>query len=311
MGFEHRPVMVREVIDYLGCKPGGVYVDGTVGGGGHGSEILKSSSPDGILVGIDRDEDALGYADKFLKPFGKRVLLVRENFKNVREVLKRLGIKAPDGILLDLGVSSYQLETPERGFGFKTDSRLDMRMDRDQRLSAFDLVNGLEAEDLARLFRLYGEERFSKRIAKAIVEARGEKPVETTGELAEIAAKAIPGKFRPRKIHPATRVFQALRIAVNDELENLQTGLIEGLKALAGGGRLVVISYHSLEDRIVKSAFRESSTGCVCPREIPRCVCGQKPSAILLTRKAVAPRPEEVSSNPRARSAKLRAVEKL
>ncbi|GMR04770.1 MAG: 16S rRNA (cytosine(1402)-N(4))-methyltransferase RsmH [Thermodesulfobacteriota bacterium] len=311
MEFTHRPVMVREVIRFLNCRSHGIYVDGTVGGGGHALEILKATSPGGVLVGLDRDEEALAAAEKTLKPYGKRVFLVRENFGALKEVLTDLGFAQVDGILLDLGVSSHQLEEPGRGFSFRFDGRLDMRMDTTQELTARDLVNNLEAKDLAAILWKYGEERFSMRIARSIVEARKKKPVETTAELAEIAAAAVPKKFHPRRIHPATKTFQALRIAVNDELGNLERGLKGGMEVLSPGGRFVVISYHSLEDRLVKDAFRRAAAGCVCPPRIPMCVCGKTPSARIVTKKAVPPGAAEIEENPRARSAKLRAVEKL
>ncbi len=311
MEFLHTSVLSSEVVKYLGCRAGGVYVDGTLGGGGHTVEILKASAPDGISIGIDLDEDAIKAAGRVLEPFKNRVRLVRDNFKNIKSILAGLGVEKVDGIVLDVGVSSYQLESPERGFSFRLDARLDMRMDKRQKVSAYDLVNTLPGHELAGIFRKYGEEREAKRIASIIEKARQVKPVETTGELASIVLKAIPGKFYSGGIHPATRVFQALRIAVNDELQSLTKGLPDGITCLKSGGRFVVISFHSLEDRIVKNIFRDSSTGCVCPPRIPMCVCGRKPVTRPLTKKAVTASAEEVRRNPRARSAKLRAVEKL
>lgn len=311
MEFAHVPVMPREAVEYLGCSPGGVYVDGTVGGGGYAREILKATGPEGRLIGIDRDPQALEAAAKALSSFGDRVVLVHDNFSRVKEIVEELGLGSVDGVVLDLGVSSFQLESAQRGFSFSRDAPLDMRMDPTRGTTARELVNTLSAGELARIFRLYGEERFSKRIAGAIVRAREKKPVETTGELAAIVEGAVPGKFRHQRIHPATRVFQALRIAVNDEMESLEAALAGGMEVLVPGGRMVVISFHSLEDRTVKRAFRDFARGCVCPPDSPKCVCGHKPLARVITRKPVLPAPEEVERNPRARSAKLRAAEKL
>ncbi len=311
MGFIHRSVLAAEVLRLLEPRPGGIYLDGTLGGGGHAAMILEASKPDGRLIGLDRDEDAIRAAKETLRPYGERATLAREDFRNMSGVLLGLGVDKVDGIILDLGVSSYQLEAPERGFSFSRDARLDMRMDRRQELTAWDLVNGSSVEELSRIFSEYGEEREAKRIARAIGRARETKPVETTGELARIVAEAVPKRLQPRSIHPATRVFQALRIAVNDELGGLAAGLAAGMESLKSGGRMAVISFHSLEDRIVKTAFRDYSTGCVCPPRIPQCVCGRKPAARLLTKRAVTPSEEELSGNPRSRSAKLRAVERL
>ncbi len=308
--FAHLPVMPAEAVNYLGCARAGTYVDGTVGGGGHALEILRAN-PGNRLIGLDRDSEALAAAQKALAPFGGRSVLVKEDFRNVSAVLGRLEAGQVDGMLLDLGVSSYQLETPERGFSFRFDAALDMRMDRSSGPTARDLVNTLEEGELFRIFREYGEEAHSRRIARAIVEARAKKPIETTAELSRIVVEAVPAKYRGGRIHPATRVFQALRIAVNDELGSLSEGLAAGMESLKPGGRMVVISFHSLEDRIVKGAFREAATGCICPPKFPVCVCGRTPRARLVTRKAVAPSAKEVESNPRARSAKLRAIEKL
>ncbi|WKZ33230.1 MAG: 16S rRNA (cytosine(1402)-N(4))-methyltransferase RsmH [Thermodesulfobacteriota bacterium] len=308
--FAHLPVMPAEVVDFLGCARAGAYVDGTVGGGGHASEILKAN-PGNRLIGLDRDSDALAAAQKALAPFTGRFVLVKENFRNVSAVLERLEEGPVDGMLLDLGVSSYQLESPERGFSFRFDSKLDMRMDRSSGLTARDLVNTLEEGELFRIFMEYGEEAHSRRIARAIVKARAAGTIETTGELQRIVVEAVPAKLRGGRIHPATRVFQALRIAVNDELGSLREGLATGMESLKPGGRMVVISFHSLEDRIVKAAFRKAATGCICPPKFPVCVCKRTPQARLVSKKAVAPSEEEVGGNPRARSAKLRAIEKL
>lgn len=308
MGFGHLSVMPEEVVRFLGCEREGVYVDGTLGGGGHAAEILKAN-PANRVIGIDRDEAALKAAGEFLKPYGERVIFVRDDFRNMKKALAALGVGKVDGVLLDVGVSSWQLDSGERGFSFRTDAPLDMRMDTRQAVTAATLVNELGVKDLERIFREFGEEDFAGRVARTIVAARETRPVATTGQLAELVLLAIPKKFHGRRIHPATKVFQALRIAVNDELESLRLGIAGAAEALRPGGRLVVISFHSLEDRIVKNAFREASTGCVCPPKFPVCVCGHKPAARLLTRKAVTAGEEELEANPRARSARLRAIE--
>jgi len=311
MEFSHTPVMGREVIEYLAPAAGGLYVDATVGGGGHTLAILENSGPDGRVIGIDRDGEAIEAAGKLLAGYAGRVTLVRDDFRNVREVLRGLGIGRVDGVVADLGVSAHQLLTPERGFSFSHDAPLDMRMDRSGGATAADLVATLDERELASIFRRYGEERFARRIAGAIVRRRKLHPVETTGELAAIILDAVPARFRSGKIHPATRVFQALRIAVNDELAGLAEGLRGFVDVLAEGARMVIISFHSLEDRVVKETMREFARGCVCPREVPRCVCGRTPVLRILTRRVVRPSEAEVASNPRSRSAKLRAAEKL
>lgn len=309
--FSHASVMPAEVLSTLNCRAGGVYLDGTLGGGGHAAEILKATGPDGFLIGIDRDSDALRAAAKVLAPYKGRFHLVKNEFRNMKSVIEGLGVVAVDGIVLDLGVSSYQFDTPERGFSFRLDGRLDMRMDADQALSAYDIVNGSDRHELDRIFREYGEERHSWMIAGAICRARAIKPIETTGELAAIILAGVPKKLQSRDIHPATRVFQALRIEVNDELGGLEQGLAEGVKALKAGGRIVVISFHSLEDRIVKNMFKDLASSCVCPPRIPMCVCGKKAVVRIVTKKALTPSEGELGRNPRARSAKLRAAEKI
>jgi len=303
--------MPAEVIRFLAPKPGGVYVDGTVGGGGHAALVLEASSPDGMLIGFDRDGDALKAAGQRLLPYGDRVRLVRGNFTGLAETLAGFGIAGIDGLLLDLGVSSHQLDSAERGFSFQQDASLDMRMDTDSGTTAADLVNNLPEDELARIIREYGEERWAKRIAAFIVAARDEAPVETTLRLAEIIKGAIPRRAWEERIHPATRTFQALRIAVNDELASLEKGLDLGEGMLNRGGRFVVISFHSLEDRIVKNAFRRLARGCTCPKGLPYCVCGGKPRFRILTGRPVMAGSDEVEANPRARSARLRAAEKL
>jgi len=301
--------MPLEALRYLDCERGGVYVDGTVGGAGHSVRILEASFPSGRLVAMDVDEDAIEEAKRVLRPYGEKAIVVRENYGNIKTVLEGLGIKEVSGILLDLGVSSHQFEVDGRGFSFMRDARLDMRMDTRQTFSAFELINEYAAEDLKRIFREYGEERFAGPIARAIVRERAVKPIETTDELSRL----VSGFYtrRPRRIHPATRVFQAVRMEVNDELAHLRRALEGGMEVLRSNGRFVVISFHSLEDRMVKLAFKRYSSGCECPSDFPQCVCGKEPLARILTKKAVRPSPEETSSNPRSRSAKLRALEKI
>jgi len=311
MGYAHLPVMMGEAIEYLDCRAGGIYLDGTLGGGGHGEAILKASAPDGVLIGIDRDKAAIRQAERVLKIYENRVVLIRGDFGDIKEVIAQAGYTKVDGILLDLGVSSYQLDEAERGFSFRSDAPLDMRMDRRSSITAYDIVNNLAEEELAGIIKSYGEERFSMRIAKAIIRAREIKPIKTTGELAGLISGAIPRRFHGTRIDPATRTFQAIRIAVNSELDALRKGLAEGMDALGSGGRMVVISYHSLEDRIVKKAFREGASPCVCPRDFPRCVCGKSPKVKLFTGRVIKAGASEVEGNPRARSAKLRAIQKI
>lgn len=304
---QHVPVLLEAVLAYLQPHPGGTYIDATVGGGGHAEAILEASAPDGRLLGMDTDPDALRRAQRRLHRFGHRVVLVRGNFGNLAAIARRRGFEPADGILMDLGVSADQLADPKRGFSFQLEGPLDMRMDPSLPRTAADLVNGLAEEELARVIRTYGEERFARRIARAIVRSR---PVRTTKELADIIERVVPR--RPgQRLHPATRTFQALRIAVNDELGALERALPQALEILRPGGRLVVISFHSLEDRIVKQFFHREARDCICPPRQPICVCGHKARVRILTRKPVTPSPEEVARNPRSRSARLRAVEKL
>ena len=311
MGFLHRPVMVPEVLASLKCRAGGVYLDGTVGGGGHAYEILKSSSPDGLLIGIDADSDAIEEAKKSLAPFGDRVVLLRDNFTAMGEILNGAGLNKVDGILLDLGVSSYQLDNASRGFSFTLEAPLDMRMDRSRGPSAYDLIHTLSREKLEKIIRDYGEEKMARRIARAIIRQRALARIRTTTELANIVAKASLKTMFPSKIHPATRTFQALRIAVNHELENLKQALDCGVDLLNAGGRFSVISFHSLEDRIVKNKFNEKEKGCICPPDIPICVCGRKPTLKIITKKPIVPDKNEIQKNPRGRSAKLRTAERI
>lgn len=311
MAYYHLPVMPEEVIRFLAPKSGGIYVDGTVGGAGHAALILEASSPDGMLIGFDRDKEALTAAEERLLPFGLRARLEHGNFAGIAEVLAELGIERIDGILLDLGVSSPQLDRAERGFSFQKGAPLDMRMDRSSGATAAELLNTLPERELARIIRDYGEERWAKRITAFIVRAREESPVETTMQLVEIVKAAVPRGAWEERLHPATRTFQALRIAVNDELASLEKGLDLGVRMLSQGGRVVVIAFHSLEDRIVKNSFRRLAHGCTCPRDFPYCVCGNKPMLRVLTGKPVMAGETEIEVNPRSRSARLRSAERI
>ncbi len=307
---EHQPVMLEQVLDLLSCRPGGIYVDGTVGLGGHAEAVLQRIRPGGLLIGLDRDRESLDRAMARLAPFGTSVRLVHDNFKNLPLVLNNLGARAVDGILLDLGVSSYQLLSPERGFSFQSDAMLDMRMDRSQRITAAHLVNELGQEELADIIYQYGEERLSRRIASAIVAAREQAPITRCAQLAGIVSRAVRVRSIPG-VHPATRTFQALRIAVNQELDGLDGFLAEALTFLKPGGRLVVIAFHSLEDRIVKHSFRMLSGQCVCERPPELCLCPRREQGRLLTSRALKPGASEVAGNPRARSARLRGIERV
>ncbi|MBI3753345.1 MAG: 16S rRNA (cytosine(1402)-N(4))-methyltransferase RsmH [Deltaproteobacteria bacterium] len=309
--FKHISVMPQEVIKFLECKPGGVYVDGTVGGGGHAELILRASAPTGRIIGMDWDEDAIGAAKKRLMDYSERLTLVRENFAHIKRVMEDLNINKADGILLDLGVSSYHLERPDRGFSFRFDAPLDMRMDKRQKKTAYSVVNESSLQELETIIRTYGEERWARRIAMAIVERRRHGLIAATKELSDLVSSAIPKRFHPKDIHPATRTFQAIRIAVNDELNNLKKAVDDSVELLAPEARMVIISFHSLEDRIVKESLRRFEKGCVCPDDFPKCICGIKPKLKIITRKPVTPSPEEISKNPRARSAKLRAAERI
>ena len=317
MSYAHQPVMLREALEILAPKPARRYLDATVGGGGHAGEILRLSSPDGTLLGLDCDDQAIAAAGRALARFGERVTLRRSGFDRAREVLDEVGWPGVDGLLLDLGLSSHQLDTPERGFGFQSDARLDMRMDRSRPVDAHELVNNLPVVELERIIRDFGEEPRARRIAKAIDARRREEAIDSTRQLAETVARAMTGSFRrPRKAgrpatHPATRTFQAVRIAVNRELESLDTFLESAYELLCAKGRLVIISFHSLEDRLVKRAFRRWGLDCVCPPRVPACVCGWARKATAVTKRPRVPSEEEVRVNPRARSARLRAVERL
>lgn len=308
--FEHVPVMLEQVLELLACRRGGVYVDGTVGGGGYSEAILRAGAPDGILLGVDWDAEAIGRAAGRLSAYGRRAILTKAGFAELPEVLPQHGFAQVDGIVLDLGVSTFQIDDAARGFSFTKDGPLDMRMDPGLPETAADMVNTLPEKDLADLIFRLGEERWSRRIARAVVERRRERPFQRTLELADTVAATVPATRDSRRIHPATRTFQALRLAVNRELESLQGFLPRALDLLKTGGRLCVVSFHSLEDRMVKRQFKEWAKSCRCPREAVLCRCEGRPLVRLLTRKAVRPDDEEKERNPRSRSARLRAVEK-
>ena len=307
--FRHAPVLLEECIAGLNLRPDGIYVDGTVGGGGHSAEIAKKLT-DGRLIGVDRDETALRAAAEKLAPFGEKVTLVRSNFDRIGEVLDELGLDRVDGMLFDLGVSSPQLDDPERGFSYMADAPLDMRMDRASALTAREIVNEWPEGELRRIFSVYGEERYAGRIAAAVVRSRKEAPIETTLQLAELIRAAMPAAARREKQHPAKRSFQAVRIAVNDELGAVERMLETAPDRLKPGGRLCVISFHSLEDRLVKQALRRREDGCTCPRDFPVCVCGFR-QTLRTVGGVITASPEELERNPRARSAKLRVAERV
>jgi 16S rRNA (cytosine1402-N4)-methyltransferase len=306
----HTPVLLHETVELLAPKPGGLYVDGTLGAGGHAAEILKRSAPDRVLVGMDQDADAVERCGRNLASYGDRVILRQANYRDLPQVLSELGYDAVDGVLLDLGMSWFHLKTPERGFSFMLDGPLDMRMDMSRSRTAKDLVNSLSREELARLIREYGEDHRAGAIARAIEKARMHGPITSTVQLAEIVSSVFP-PYPPRRIHPATLTFQALRIAVNDELGALREGVDGIIASLKPGGRVAIITFHSLEDRMVKQAFVQSAKGCICPPRVPVCGCGIKPVLKVITRRPVVPGREEMEKNPASRSAKLRVAEKL
>lgn len=310
MEFKHVSVLLDECINALNIKEDGIYVDCTLGGAGHSSEIVKRLSSDGRLIGFDQDKDALKAAGERLKDY-KNVTYVHSNFYAIYDVLTDLGIDGVDGILMDLGVSSYQLDNGERGFSYMQDAPLDMRMNRENEFSAYEIVNTYPEEELYRIIKEYGEEKFAKRIASFIVKNREEKNIETTLELVEIIKAAIPAKARREGPHPAKRTFQAIRIEVNKELEIISKTILDGVKKLNKGGRMAIITFHSLEDRIVKNTFKELANPCTCPSEFPVCVCNRKPEVKLISRKPIEASKEELEFNPRSRSAKLRIIEKL
>jgi len=307
---QHIPVMLGPVIELLNCKPGGIYVDATIGAGGYARSILEKSAADGVVLGLDWDGEAIERVRERLSGYGERLILEKADFADIRRVLSKHGVREVDGIAADLGVSSFQIEDPKRGFSFIKEGPLDMRMNRDLPQTAADLVNKLPEKDLADLIYRYGEERLSRRIARAIVEARKRSRIVDTRELAELIRKTVPATRDTFRIHAATRTFQALRIAVNRELDSLERFLPEALHVLKPGGSLCVVSFHSLEDRMVKGAFRNWARSCRCPRERAACECEGRPLVRLLTKKALRPLPDEVERNPRSRSARLRAVEK-
>mgnify|MGYP002623945282 FL=1 len=310
-GFHHVPIMVTEVLALLEPQRGGIFVDGTLGGGGHAEAVLSAMPESGRLFGIDRDDDALRAAGARLSKFGDRFTAIKGNFFDMKALLLNRGITRVDGILLDLGVSSHQLDAAERGFSYKAEAPLDMRMDQSAPLSARTVVNEWSEQELMRIFYEYGEEKFSARIARRIAERRREAPIETTTELAELIKGAIPAKFRNEPQHPARRCFQAIRIAVNGELDGLNDAIVSAHDLLNPGGRLAVLTFHSLEDRIVKNAFRTFENPCTCPKSAPVCICGRKPTAKVLTRHPLVASEEEQKENSRATSAKLRAIVRM
>ena len=311
MEFKHKSVLLFETIDNLNIKPDGIYVDGTLGGGGHSFQILKRLGDGGRLIGIDQDEDALKAASERLAIFEDKVTTVRSNYCHMKQVLHDLGIEKVSGIVLDLGVSSYQLDEPERGFTYREDVPLDMRMDRRNPKTAKNIVNEYSEMDLFRIIRDFGEDKFAKNIAKHIVAAREKKEIETTGELIEIIKAAIPAKVRATGGHPAKKTFQAIRIELNQELEVLQNSLDEMIDLLEDGGRICIITFHSLEDRIVKTIYKTNENPCTCPSHFPVCVCGKKPKGKVITRKPIVPSDEELEENSRSKSSKLRVFERI
>lgn len=311
MEFRHTSVLLEECIDNLNIKPDGVYVDGTLGGGGHAMQVCERLSEEGIFIGIDRDQDALEAASERLSSYPCRKYFVQSNYSDIKSVLTELGLSGVDGALLDLGVSSFQLDNAERGFSYMQDAPLDMRMNRDDTYTAYDVVNRCSKEELTRIISKYGEEKWASRIASFITGARKEKPIESTGELVDIIKAAIPAKARRDGPHPAKRTFQAIRIEVNDELGQLERAMEEFCDVMNSKGRLCVISFHSLEDRIVKETMVRQENPCTCPKEFPVCICGKKPDIRRISRKPILPGEKELDENPRSRSAKLRVCEKL
>ena len=309
--FKHISVLLDETIEGLAIKPDGIYVDGTMGGAGHGYEVCKRLGPGGRYIGIDRDEAAIAAGRQRLSEFEDKVSIVRGNYSSASEILKELNIEKVDGIMLDLGVSSHQLDVAERGFSYMADAPLDMRMDKRQERTAYDIVNSYSEHELARIIREYGEDKFAQNIAKHIVAMRQKKPIETTGELNEVIRAAIPMKIQKTLGHPSKRTFQAIRIELNEELEELSTALESMIDLLNPGGRLCIITFHSLEDRMVKTMFKKEESPCTCPPEFPVCVCGKKPRVKIITKKPILPSETEQEGNSRARSAKLRVLERI
>lgn len=311
MEFKHASVLLNETIDSLNIKPDGIYVDGTLGGGGHSFEICKRLGDGGRLIGIDQDLDAIVAATERLQPYKDKVTIVHSNYQDIDSVLKGLSISGVDGIVLDLGVSSYQLDNVDRGFTYREDTPLDMRMDQTQPMTAKDIVNDYSEMELYRVIRDYGEEQFAKNIAKHIVRARLDKPIETTGELNEIIKAAIPAKLRQGTGHPSKKTFQAIRIELNHELDVLEQSLDTMIKLLNPGGRLSIITFHSLEDRIVKTIYRRNMNPCTCPPSFPVCTCGKVSMGKVVTRKPIVPSEQELADNKRAKSSKLRVFERI
>ena len=310
MEFKHVSVLLQETVDGLNVKPDGIYVDGTLGGGGHSYEVCTRLGAKGSIIGIDQDEAAIEAASIRLKDFGEKVTIVRSNYCDMKSRLHELGIDKVDGIMLDLGVSSYQLDTADRGFSYREDAPLDMRMDQRSEMTARDIVNDYSEMDLYRVIRDYGEDKFAKNIARHIVQERAKRPIETTGELTVVIRHAIPMKFQKKTGHPAKRTFQAIRIELNRELDVLRDSLDDMIDMLNPGGRLCIITFHSLEDRIVKSAFKKNENPCTCPSDFPVCVCGKVSKGRVITRKPILPSEEEMEVNSRSKSAKLRIFER-
>lgn len=311
MEFVHKPVLLNECICNLNIKPNGIYLDGTLGGAGHSLEIAKLLNDEGTLIGIDRDMTAINVSRSRLSDVKPTVNLVNDNYKNIKDVLSNLNITGVDGILLDLGVSSYQLDTPERGFSYRFDAPLDMRMNTNDELTAEYVVNQYTKEDLIRIFRDYGEEKWAVRIADFIVDRRKNAPIKTTFELVDVIKAAVPAGARIEGGHPAKRIFQAIRIEVNGEIESLKKAIFDAIDVLNPKGRICIISFHSLEDRIVKDVFNESAKGCTCPPDFPKCVCNKKKTVKILSKKPIISTEDELSDNLRAHSAKLRVAEKI
>lgn len=307
----HKPVLLKESIDYLQPMEGGIYMDATLGLGGHTSRLLETSSSKSKVIALDVDEESLTIASQYLKPFENRLILVNRNFTEIDSAVRELGVTKVDGIIADLGLSSHQLEMSKRGFSFMGNEPLDMRMDSKPIFTASDLLNEMTAEEIENLIKRYGEERFSRKISKSIVKARKISPLKTSAELASIVSNSIPQRYHPKEIHPATKTFQALRIAVNNELENLKIFIEKAVNLLRDGGRLVIISFHSLEDRIVKDCFKKLNSNCICPPDLPICKCNKKSTLKILTKSPVKPSEDEIQANRRCRSAKMRVGERI
>jgi len=311
MEFLHKPVLLNECIDNLNIKPDGVYLDGTLGGAGHSLEIAKLLNKNGMLIGVDRDIEAINVSSKRLSEVEPTVKLVNDNYKNIKSILRELNVEQLDGILLDLGVSSYQLDNPDRGFSYRYDAPLDMRMSTSDKLTAKDVVNEYTKDELIKIFRDYGEEKWAPRVAEFIINKRKEKPINTTFELVDIIKAAIPAGARADGGHPAKRIFQAIRIEVNGEIESLRNAIYDAIDCLAENGRICIISFHSLEDRIVKDVFNDAAKGCKCPPDFPKCVCNNKKIVNILSKKPIISSDDELDDNNRAHSAKLRVAEKI